>query len=112
MKKLDAAAIALVITLSLLPLAFFGWGSAGTVTVAQHGDILYRGPVSCDQIIQAEGCVIRISGGHAYMQQANCQDGLCLRAGHATLVHPVICLPNEVVVSVSQREEAMDGIAY
>lgn len=112
MKKLDAAVIALVIALSLLPLVFFGRGRAETVTVAQHGDILYRGPLSRDQLICADGCIIRISGGYATMQQADCPDGLCLRAGNATPVHPVICLPNEVVISVSQQEESLDGIAY
>mgnify|MGYP001006665859 CR=1 len=111
-KKLDIAIIVLVALLSLLPLAFFWQQEATRVRVTQHGELLYEGPLSQDRLIQAAGCVIAIENGRAFMLEADCPDGLCLRAGAATVNHPVICLPNELVITVSQREEGPDGIAY
>ena len=111
-KKLDIAIIALVALLSLLPLALFWRQEATSVSVTQHGELLYEGPLAQDRRIQAAGCVVAIENGRAFMLEADCPDGLCLHAGAASANHPVICLPNELVITVSQQKEGPDGIAY
>lgn len=109
---LDIVIIALVALLSLLPLAFFARQEATAVTIEQHGEVLYQGPLSQPRRIRTEGCVIAVEDGHAFMLEADCPDGLCLGAGAATAAHPVICLPNELVITISHQEEGLDGIAY
>lgn len=113
MKKLDLAVIALVAALSLLPLAFLARGATQTVVVMQHGEILYEAPLEQDASIAADGCVVTIEHGRAFVSQADCPDGLCRKSGAATAARPVICLPNELVITIADRgEEAFDGLAY
>ncbi|MDO4572251.1 MAG: NusG domain II-containing protein [Clostridia bacterium] len=112
MKKWDFAVIAFVALVSLLPLAFLTRGGARSVTVTQRGDVLYSGPLERDAVIEAEGGTIVVENGRARMAEANCPDGLCLAAGAAGPSRPVICLPNEIVISVTDAEEGIDGLAY
>lgn len=112
MKKLDFVVIALVAALSLLPLAFLARGQAARVAVTQHGELLYEGPLENDAVVTAEGCVVTIEDGRAVVSWADCPDRLC-QTSAATPAHPLICLPNQLVVTVSRAEkEAYDGLAY
>ena len=112
MKKLDFLILGLIVALSLAPLLLLMHGEGDTVRVTQHGELLYSGPLGRDARIEADGCIVVIEDGHAYMAEADCPDGLCLSAGNATRAHPVICLPNEVVISICGESEAYDGLAY
>ncbi len=116
MKKLDFAVIALVALLSFAPLAFLPRGAGeARVTVVWHGETLYSGAVSCDALVETPDGrnTVRVESGHAAMAHADCADGLCLRQGDARPGKPIVCLPNELVVSVTGGgEEALDAILH
>lgn len=116
MKKWDFVLIALVAALSLLPLAFLGGAGGATVTVAQHGQTLYTGPLSEDFSITTPdgGNIIEIQNGQAHMLYADCPDGLCLH-GAAQPHLPLICLPNGVTVTITrggEEAEPYDAITH
>lgn len=112
MKKLDFLIIALAAALSLAPLAFLRKSGVQTVRVTQRDEVLYEGPLSQNAVVTAAGCVITVQDGQARVTEADCPDGLCVKAGAAGPAHPVICLPNELAVTISRAEEAFDGVAY
>ena len=106
--------ILLAAALSLLPLLrLLFYGAADTVTVTSEGKTVYSGPLDTDRVVELPGNTVVISGGHVTMTEADCPDGLCMRGGEATPAHPVVCLPNGVVVTVSGKEDnGLDGVAY
>ena len=112
MKKLDFLILGLIALLSLSPLLLLLSPGGDTVRVTQRGEVLYEGPLTKDARIEADGCAIVIEHGHAHMLEADCPDGLCLRAGDATAGKPVVCLPNELAITVVGETEAFDGVAY
>jgi len=109
LKKLDGVIVLAAILLSLLPLAVFGGGRDGTavVRIEQHGMLLYSGSLSEDALITTPdgGNTIEIRDGTVRMTHADCADGLCLAAGAATARRPIVCLPNEVTVTVVSTGE-------
>ena len=113
MKKWDYGIIALVAALSLTPLLFLPRGdTAARVTVRVHGETVYTGRLGDDAVVEAgPGNTVTIEGGRARMTRASCPDGLC-QNGEATYAHPLVCLPNGVVVTVEAGEEALDGLSY
>ncbi|MCR4947349.1 MAG: NusG domain II-containing protein [Lachnospiraceae bacterium] len=51
--------------------------------------------------------VLHIENGRAYMTQADCPDGLCMRQGAISHVNEsIVCLPNKVVVYIEGAEES------
>ncbi len=115
MKRGDFAVICAAALLSLLPLLLLlpQRGGAVRVAVLQHGAVIYDGPLSGDaRIVTPEGGnVIEIKNGEARMLLADCPDGLCLRAGAAGALHPLVCLPNQVAVIISgEGGDALDAI--
>ena len=113
MKKLDLLVIALAAALSLVPLLFLLQSRDGTrVVITAHGETLYEGALDTDaEITTPDGRnVIRIEGGRVFMARAACPDGACVRQGDATLLRPIVCLPNEVVVALTGEEAALDAI--
>lgn len=114
MKKWDFCIIALAALLSLLPLFWLQRGNAAArVRVTVGGETVYTGFLSDDVTVRAgRGNTVTVRDGHVRMKSASCPDGLCLR-GEATSVHPLVCLPNGVVVTLeTQGEEALDGLTY
>lgn len=114
MKRADAVIIFIIAALSLLPLLLLPRGGEA-VTVTWRGETIYRGSRSADQrIVTPDGKnTVVIAGGRATMEKADCPDGLCISAGSATALRPVVCLPNEVVVTVSKGEESgYDALAH
>lgn len=111
MKKLDWLIVVLAVLLSVCPLPFLFESAAKTaasVRITQHGIILYEGALDTDaRIVTPDGGnIIEISEGGARMVHADCADGLCLAAGKASVLRPIVCLPNEVTVTILSREEA------
>jgi len=113
MKKWDIPLIVAVALLSLLPLLLLSPKGETVVTVTQHGEVLYEGALDTDALIVTPdgNNTIEIQNGQAHMQAAHCPDGLCLH-GTASPLRPIACLPNGVLVTVSEREEAFDAITY
>lgn len=113
MKAWDYIIIGLAALLSLLPALFLPHaGADALVTVTVHGEVVYAGALSRNAVVEAgEGNTVTIAGGHAHMTHADCPDGVCLH-GEANGAHPLVCLPNGVVVTVTKAEEAYDGLSY
>lgn len=107
--------LAAALSLLPLPLLLCQDGAGARVTVAQHGAVLYEGPLSRDATVETPdgGNVVEIRGGEARMAHASCPDGLCLH-GAARPGMPLVCLPNGVTVTVTAGEEERpyDGVTY
>lgn len=109
-KRLDGAIILLAVVLSLLPLVPLLFGSDSKhaeVRIEQHGEVLYTGSLDKDCIFTTPDGknTVRIENGEVRMIEADCSDGLCLAAGKATSLRPIVCLPNEVTVTLIAKEE-------
>ena len=51
--------------------------------------------------------VLHIENGRAYITEADCPDGLCMRQGSISHVNEsIVCLPNKVVVYIEGAEES------
>ena len=84
--------------------------SGRKVVVTVSGEVY--GEYSLDQ--NAEYVISGVSGGtntlviedgYAYLREATCPDKLCVKKGKInTSVESIVCLPNEVVVSISADE--------
>jgi hypothetical protein len=110
-KKADAALIALLAALAGALLFSFGAPASrsdgGAVVVRLGGEIYARLPLGQDarlDVALPDGTVantVRVAGGSAVMERANCPDGLCLRHG---AIHSgrdiIVCLPNRVTVEI------------
>lgn len=110
MKKLDWVIVIAAILLSLLPLLPLLRGaeaSSARVQIEQHGETLYTGKLSKDALITTPdgGNTIEIKGGTVRMTHADCSDGLCIASGAASALRPIVCLPNEVTVTIITDEE-------
>lgn len=114
MKKADYFIIVLVGVLSLLPLFWLLRPvEAGTVVVSEHGKTVYSGSIQQDHIVQLSANTIQIKDGVVTMLSADCPDHTCQKGGPATSSHPIVCLPNEVIVTIlSQKEPELDGYSY
>ncbi|MCI6951524.1 MAG: NusG domain II-containing protein [Clostridium sp.] len=110
MKRLDFLMIGLAALLSLLPLAFLLQPAPkhAVVTVSQRGVVLYEGGLFDDTVVTTPdgGNTIEIKDGEVRMIAASCKDGLCLSAGIATAAKPIVCLPHELTVRISDGKEA------
>ena len=111
MKAGDFAVIILVLILAVTPWFCLNTKDADTgktVTVEQDGTVIYRGPLEGEErtVTTPDGSnTIVIRDGNVYMQEADCRDQLCVKAGNAETGHPVVCLPNKVTVTVTAGEE-------
>ena len=110
-KKLDWLIVLLTVLLSLaplLPLLGSGSGTAARVCIEQHGEVLYEGSLTTDAVITTpDGSnTVCIENGTVRMIAADCSDGLCLASGAASQARPIVCLPNEVTVTVTKEKEA------
>ena len=88
-------------------------GGAKEVTISVDGDVFGAYSLEEDQTVEIGGTNrLVIEDGTARMEWADCPDQICVnhrpvsRNGES-----IICLPNEVVVSVKGGEEAeLDGV--
>ena len=116
MKKNDwiLAACILLAAVAILLFQFVRSDSgAGKVSVTVDGEIFGTYSLAEDQTVDIDGTNrLVIENGTAEMEWADCPDQICVnhravsREGES-----IICLPNQVVISVTDREEAeLDGI--
>jgi hypothetical protein len=45
-----------------------------------------------------------IKDGRAYISEATCPDLICVRTGYADELKSIVCLPNEVTVSIEEKQ--------
>ena len=113
-RALDLIIIAAVLAVSLCPLLFLPKSKDGkTVVITWHGEEIYRGDIEKDaSVTTPDGLnTVVISGRSVHMEAADCRDRICIRSGEATPAHPIVCLPNRVVVTVIGSEE-VDSVSW
>ena len=90
----------------------------GEVEIAVSGTIVDTLPLSEDTRLVISGAndgenILVIEDGKAYMESASCPDGICVR--HTPISkdgESIICLPNQVVVTVRGGEKRdVDAVA-
>lgn len=90
----------------------------GEVEIAVSGTIVETLPLSEDTRFVISGAndgenILVIEDGKAYMESASCPDGICVR--HTPISkdgESIICLPNQVVVTVRGGEKRdVDAVA-
>ena len=113
----DILIIALLLILSFGSFGYWGLtqnAGAARVKIEVAGSLLGEYDLNEEQTIDipgADGQVMNqviITGGAAYMSEADCPDKICVKQGKISrLGQSIVCLPNRVVVSVSagQRTE-------
>lgn len=98
---------ALLVTGLLLTVGIFRFSESGSqIRVTVDGQLYGVYPLDenrCVQVTLADGGSnqIRIADGTAYMEQADCPDGLCMRQGAISRTgQTIVCLPHRLVVEV------------
>ena len=108
--KNDIIFIAVLLALVLAVGAFFVFsrGEGDTVTVTIGGKLYGEYPLSQDRVVEIKNGdalnTLIIEGGRARVEHASCPDGICV--AHKPISRDgesIICLPNEVVVTVSKK---------
>ena len=79
------------------------------IVISQNGLTIGEYPLSADADIhidwQGHSNLLLIRDGRAYMAEANCPDGYCLRQGQVHLTRQtIVCLPARLVVTVVAKE--------
>lgn len=100
-----------------------GQAEGGQLRVVVNGEEYGTYSLGQEQVIEiVRDCgrnVIHIEGGYAWMEEADCPDGYCMRQGRIHQVkQSVICLPHRLVAEVlaadgeqaDQREEAGEPV--
>jgi hypothetical protein len=120
-KKLKNDLIFISVLLLLVSVSAIGYfffspeGDVVTVTVAGEFYGEYSLHENRSVVIRTETTenILTVRDGKAYMESASCPDGLCEK--HRPIFRngeSIICLPNQVVLTVtSQNEEAPDIVA-
>lgn len=89
--------------LGLFVLLFSGKGK--NVQIRVSGEVVATLPLSKNTTYEIQGMggtnLLVIQEGEAWIEQASCPDGLCVKTGHIRQSgQSVICLPNRVVVEI------------
>lgn len=122
MKKKDI--ILLLVLLAIAGVSFLAYwlmsgevGKNGKVTVSMEGRIFGTYSLYKNQTVTIPGRlgdnILEIKDGYAKMKSAECPDQVCV---NHTAIHNknemIICLPNEIIVEISEGEESKtDAIA-
>lgn len=113
MKKGDFLIIAIIAAFSLISLIPLAARPEGRyVVISENGSVLYYGSILDNTVIQTAHNTIEILNSHVRVISTDCPDKLCLRSGEATVSHPIICLPNRLVVQIQSGEEDLDAVSY
>ena len=81
----------------------YGADSGGAVRVSVGEDPSIEYPLSRDASYSLNGGtnILIIEGGEAFIKEADCPDGLCIRQGRISRVgERIVCLPNKILVEV------------
>ena len=90
----------------LAAILLLGGKNGNTVTVKVDGQVIETFPLNRDtryEIAGADGGsnILVISGGYAWVEEADCPDGLCINMGKINKTgQSVVCLPHKVVVEI------------
>lgn len=114
------AVIAVVCVALFLGLYVFNSNKGAYVEIEQNGSVIATLPLDEDTVynVETDGKVtntVLIKDGEVSVTYADCPDQICVNHAPASLAgESIICLPNEVVVSVvgqNGNESQPDGVA-
>lgn len=115
-----AAVIAVVCVVLFLGLYVFNSNTGSYVQIEQNGSVIATLPLDEDTVYNIETNskitnTVEIKDGEASVTYADCPDHICVNHAPVSLAgESIICLPNEVVVSVvgsDGNESQPDGVA-
>lgn len=115
-----AAVIAAVCAALFLGLYVFNSNTGSYVQIEQNGSVIATLPLDVDTVYNIETNskitnTVEIKDGEASVTYADCPDQICVNHAPVSLAgESIICLPNEVVVSVvgsDGNESQPDGVA-
>ena len=115
MKKRDYILIGCILLIAAVCAGFFllTGKKAHEAVVTVDGEVYGTYSLAKDQAIEIQdGNRLRIQNGQAKMEWADCPDQLCVHQKAISRTgESIICLPNQVVVSVQgSKEGKLDGI--
>lgn len=113
MKKADKILI-LVLLVAAAGLAFFFFSRAeegGFARVLVDGEVKVELPLSEDTIFTVKTeqgyNIIKIEGGYASIQDADCRDQICVEHKRIHLTgETIVCLPHKLVIEIVGEKEA------
>jgi hypothetical protein len=83
-------------------------GEFVSVRVGDGEEQVYPLSVDGEYILNGGTNKLIISGGEAYMVEANCPDRTCVRTGKISKTgEKIVCLPNKIYISVLGAEEVL-----
>ncbi len=109
MKKNDVLLLALLILCGILiSVILLLTGNKGRrVQISVGGKITESMDLNVDRVYDIQGYGgghnrLVIQDGQAWIEEASCPDGLCVKMGHISRTgQSVVCLPNQVVVEIT-----------
>ena len=103
-----------------LALYVFNNNTGNYVEIEQNGAVIHIMPLDTDAVYNVESGgkvtnTVQVKNGSVSVTYADCPDQICVNHAAVNLSgESIICLPNEVVVSVVERdgrESEIDGVA-
>lgn len=91
--------LALIIASSAL--LFFGKDGGKTVTVKENKEVVYKGSLYENKVIELKGNTVEIKDGAVTVTNADCKNRICVN--HTAITEKgesIICLPNKVIAEI------------
>ena len=103
LKKGDIIIIISVLALIIASSALFFFGKDGgrTVTVKENNEVVYKGSLYENKVIELKGNTVEIKDGAVTVTNADCKNRICVN--HAAITEKgesIICLPNKVITEI------------
>lgn len=103
LKKGDKVIIASVLGLIILSsaLLFLGEADGRTVTIRENNELIYKGSLYENKVIELNGNTVEIKDGAVTVTNADCKNQICVNHGAITKKgESIICLPNKVIAEI------------
>lgn len=122
MKKSDVRLIFILFAAAIvgfLVIYFLFSKNGNEIRITVDGELYGIYSLDEDQTIPINDTnILTIDGGEAYMSEANCPDGICVKHDPIHKIgESIVCLPNKVIVEVISEEDStstqgdIDGLA-
>ena len=100
-KQLLAIITVLALTLASSALLIFGKGEGRTVTVKENNEVVYKGSLYENKVIELTGNTVEIKDGAVTVTNADCKNQICVNHSAITKKgESIICLPNKVIAEI------------
>lgn len=114
MKIMDIPVLAIFFTIPLLFLS--AGGRSGGIVQIESPEGLYRYSLDEDRTVSVTGplgeTLVQIRDGEARIVSSPCPNGSCMRGGIERYPGTLVCLPNQVIVSIEGGEAEADAASW